>query len=139
MPLSIFKKKSIDAGTEFLHAANSIIDSTVTTQKAKGELKNQFSNLFANVQTFLAEQATERLRIDSQSKSWLSRNIRGISTLIVLLAYIFSAKLGLSPEQQTNLYQLAKLVFSFYFGSKVFEQGMPLIENFTKSLRRKGE
>ena len=135
MPL--FQKK-IEASTEFLNAANSIIDSSSTTQKARGQLKNEFSNLFANVQMYIAEQVTTRHQTDMQSKSWLSRNIRPMSLLIVIFAFIFSHQIGLAPEQSDRLWQGTELILKFYFGSKVLEQGVPLISNFTKSLRRKG-
>ena len=69
---------------------------------------------------------TKRLQADMQSDSWLSKNIRPISLIFLLVLYASQCYLNHSSIGTTQ--QLLMTVFSFYFGSR----GIEKIFNITK-------
>nr|WP_321409345.1 hypothetical protein [uncultured Carboxylicivirga sp.] len=140
--MGLFKKSpianTVEAGTEFLQAANSIIDSTVTTQKQRGTLKNEFAQLFATVQQFVDEQRTARLQSDNEKGSMLTRNIRPIVTLIAVVSFFTTVFMKMDIETVKLTKDIAEICVYFYFGSRGIEKALPVISDYTKSLRRKG-
>lgn len=136
MPL-LKPKAAIEAGTEFLEQANNIIEGTVTNQKQRGTLKNQFSQLWMVLQQQINEQVTRRLESDNQG-SILTRNIRPLVLLILVLGYMFSDFIGLSEAKTAVMAEWGNAAILFYFGARTLEKAIPMITDFTKSLRRKG-
>lgn len=138
--MGLFGKRSkeiIEAGTDFLGEANSIIDNCITNQEERGTLKNKFSNMFVQFSSFMEGQLTERLKADNQG-SMLTKNIRPITLLLLVLGYMFSFKLGLPEDIRATLGDWGQTAIMFYFGARTLEKTIPMISNFTKSLRRKG-
>lgn len=131
-------KEVIDAGTEFINAANSIIDTNVTTQQERGLLKNQFSSLFVSLFTYFEGQLTERNKSDNEHGSWMTRNIRPIITFISVCAFYASGFLNMDPEVVQMFKDVAWVCVTFWFGSRGLEKILPIISEYNKKLRRKG-
>jgi len=91
----------------------------------KGEL--------AQLQADMNEQMelTKRLQADMASDSWLSKNIRPITLIFILVAYSFFA-VGSGVNFQVNekyvelLGQWGMLIMSFYFGGRTLEKIMDM-------------
>ena len=63
---------------------------------------------------------TERLKSDMGSDSWLSKNIRPITLIYILVAYLVLAILDAAFVELLG--QWGMLVMSFYFGGRTLEK-----------------
>jgi uncharacterized membrane protein (DUF106 family) len=105
-------------------------------QKAKAQvalMEMQQKGELAQLQADTAEQLelTKRLEADMASDSWLSKNIRPMTLIFILLVYtVFSVGSGF--EFQINekyvelLGQWGMLIMSFYFGGRTLEKILAL-------------
>lgn len=123
---------------EITQAADSLIDNNVTNQEERGLLKNQFSELWTQFDQFMAGQLTERLQSDNEHGSMLTRNIRPVVTLIAVVSFFVAVFIRLDIEVIKLIKDIAEICVYFYFGSRGVEKVLPIISNYTKSLRRKG-
>jgi len=86
--------------------------------KLEMEVKQQIQTAWQQEQ----EQLTKRLQLDMESDSWLSKNVRPL-TLIYLMILFTLAFFRNVPEQTLQLLQnLLMTVFVFYFGSRTLEK-----------------
>jgi len=74
-----------------------------------------------------AHELTERLKADMVSDSWLSKNIRPMVLIFILLAYTgFAVASMFDFETRANYVELlgnwGMVVMSFYFGGRTFEK-----------------
>jgi hypothetical protein len=74
-----------------------------------------------------AHELTERLKADMSSDSWLSKNIRPMVLIFLLLAYTgFAVASMFDFETRANYVELlgnwGMVVMSFYFGGRTFEK-----------------
>jgi len=74
-----------------------------------------------------AHELTERLKADMVSDSWLSKNIRPMVLIFILLAYTgFAVASMFDFETRGNYVELlgnwGMVVMSFYFGGRTFEK-----------------
>lgn len=74
-----------------------------------------------------AHELTERLKADMVSDSWLSKNIRPMVLIFILLAYTgFAIASMFDFETRGNYVELlgnwGMVVMSFYFGGRTFEK-----------------
>jgi len=74
-----------------------------------------------------AHELTERLKADMVSDSWLSKNIRPMVLIFILLAYTgFAIASMFDLETRGNYVELlgnwGMVVMSFYFGGRTFEK-----------------
>ena len=74
-----------------------------------------------------AHELTERLKADMSSDSWLSKNIRPMVLIFLLLAYTgFAIASMFDFETRANYVELlgnwGMVVMSFYFGGRTFEK-----------------
>jgi hypothetical protein len=75
------------------------------------------------------QELTKRLEADMKSDSWLSKNIRPLTMVYILTAYLFLALLDsfgldISDNFVSLLGQWGMLVMSFYFGGRTLEKVM---------------
>jgi hypothetical protein len=91
--------------------------------------KGQLAELEAdNVE---AQELTKRLQSDMGSDSWLSKNIRPMTLIYILTAYLAmvimdAAGLDISDNFVSLLGQWGMLVMSFYFGGRTLEKIMDM-------------
>ncbi len=91
--------------------------------------KGQLAELEAdNVE---AQELTKRLQSDMSSDSWLSKNIRPMTLIYILTAYLALAVmdasgLDISDNFVSLLGQWGMLVMSFYFGGRTLEKVMDM-------------
>ena len=91
----------------------------------KGEL--------ANLQADMAEQIelTKRLEADMASDSWLSKNIRPMTLVFILVTYTAFGMMSAWDVEVNNNYvellgQWGMLIMSFYFGGRTLEKIMDM-------------
>ena len=81
-----------------------------------------------------SQELTKRLEADMKSDSWLSKNIRPLTMVYILSAYLVLALLDawgldISDNFVSLLGQWGMLVMSFYFGGRTLEKVMNMKGN----------
>jgi uncharacterized membrane protein (DUF106 family) len=98
--------------------------------KAQAELiKVQQEGRLAELQAdnIEAQELTKRHEADMKSDSWLSKNIRPMTLIFLLLVYTIFAALSAADIEVNNNYvellgQWGMLIMSFYFGGRTLEK-----------------
>jgi cation transport ATPase len=96
-------------------------------------LEMQQNGELAQIAADTAEQQelTKRQQADMASDSWLSKNIRPMSLVYILVAYTIFAMMSAWDIEVNNNYvellgQWAMLIMSFYFGGRTLEKIMEM-------------
>jgi uncharacterized membrane protein (DUF106 family) len=126
-----------------------LIDKLIPDPQAKAQAQLELAKLaqegkLAEIQadTAEAQELTKRAQADMTSDSWLSKNIRPMTLIFILLAYTMFALMsayGYDANQNfvTLLGNWGMLVMSFYFGGRTLEKIMDMKakekQNETKS------
>jgi len=120
--------------SSIVDSVGKVIDSLTTTDKEKLTLKNKFASEMNNfkLQVMQAKndyekELTERLKIDMTSDSWLSKNIRPLTLIFILVMFsILSITNGFGLKYDASYVELLKewgsIAFIFYFGSRGYEK-----------------
>jgi len=121
-----------------LSIGEKVLDKVIPDPAAKAEAqaklmemaqKGQLAELEAdNVE---AQELTKRLQSDMGSDSWLSKNIRPMTLIYILTAYLAmvimdASGLDISDNFVSLLGQWGMLVMSFYFGGRTLEKIMDM-------------
>jgi hypothetical protein len=120
-----------DVGMKVL---DKVIPDPEARAKAQAELiKVQQEGRLAELQAdnVEAQELTKRLSADMSSDSWLSKNIRPMTLVYILTAYLALAimdasGLDISDNFVSLLGQWGMLVMSFYFGGRTLEKVMDM-------------
>lgn len=106
-----------------------IVDRFVQTKEEKHEANKEIQKLFQNFEIEMQKNTTERWKYDSNSDSWLSKNIRPIVLLIlvistILLVFVDAGVLEFNvKESWVDLLQIVLItVIGAYFGSRGLEK-----------------
>jgi hypothetical protein len=116
--------------------AGKVLDRVIPDEKQKAEAQMKLAELAQNGQ--LAELAadgreqdnlTARMQADMTSDSWLSKNIRPMTLVFILLTYtVFGLMSAWDIEVNNNYVELlgqwGMLIMSFYFGGRTLEKIM---------------
>ena len=105
-------------------------------QKAKAQLELQKlanDGHLAELQADMNEQQelTKRVQADMASDSWLSKNIRPMTLVFILITYTTFAMMSAWDIEVNNNYvellgQWGMLIMSFYFGGRTLEKIMDM-------------
>lgn len=88
--------------------------------------------LTAEIQKVMQEELSDRHNVDMSSKSWLSKNIRPLTLLILLLLFIGCTFWLILPNEKYKVVAgLLEWVCAFYFGSRFGEK-----TNITKMFKK---
>ena len=108
-------------------------------QKAKAQLELQKlanDGHLAELQADMNEQQelTKRVQADMMSDSWLSKNIRPMTLVFILMTYTTFAMMSAWDVEVNNNYvellgQWGMLIMSFYFGGRTLEKIMDMKKN----------
>jgi uncharacterized membrane protein (DUF106 family) len=90
-----------------------------------------------NADNIEAQELTKRQSSDMMSDSWLSKNIRPMTLVFILVTYtIFGMMSAWDIEVNNNYVELlgqwGMLIMSFYFGGRTLEKIMDMKKNATK-------
>ena len=115
-----------------------VLDKFIPDPEAKAKaqqelLKMQQEGRLAELQADTAEQQelTKRQEADMASDSWLSKNIRPMTLIFILLAYFVFAMMSAFGSNANEKYvellgQWGMLIMSFYFGGRTLEKIMDM-------------
>ena len=84
-----------------------------------------------NADNIEAQELTKRLQADMMSDSWLSKNIRPMTLVFILMTYTTFAMMSAWDIEVNNNYvellgQWGMLIMSFYFGGRTLEKIMDM-------------
>jgi hypothetical protein len=128
--------------TALLEVGGKLIDKLVPDPEAKAKAQMELAKMaqdgelakMANdTKLFETEQnnLTQRMQADMASDSWLSKNIRPMTLVYILVAYLLLAVLDASVLDIADSFvellgQWGMLVMSFYFGGRTLEKIMDM-------------
>ena len=109
--------------------AGNIIDNVVTTKEEKMQLKNKMKKMILDSENDLQKNVTERWVADMNSDSWLSKNVRPMTLIFVLLCtmlliFIDAGTIDFVVEEKwTDLLQIVLItIVGSYFGGRSLEK-----------------
>ena len=109
--------------------AGNILDEIITTKEEKLEAKKQIKKILLDSQLEIEKNITERHKNDMKSDSWLSKNVRPLTLVFVivctmLLVFIDAGFINFNVKTEfvTLLSTTLVTIISFYFGSRGIEK-----------------
>ena len=109
--------------------AGNIIDEVVTSKEEKIQLKNEIEKAILNHELEIQKNVTERWKADSVSDSWLSKNVRPMVLIFlvistVLMIFIEAGVIAFEVKASwIDLLQLVLItVIGAYFGGRSLEK-----------------
>ena len=106
-----------------------VIDNLHTSKEEKLAAEQKIKELVANYEIEMEKNITDRWKADMNSDSWLSKNVRPMTLIFlvvstVLMIFIDAGTIQFTVEQKwTDLLQLVLItVIGAYFGGRSFEK-----------------
>ena len=124
-----------------LNIGGKLIDKLIPDPEAKAKAQLELATLaqngeLAQLQADVSEQQelTKRQQADMMSDSWLSKNIRPMTLIFILITYtVFGMMSAWDIEVNNNYVELlgqwGMLIMSFYFGGRTLEKVMEMKKN----------
>ena len=123
---------------DLLNIGGKLIDKLIPDPEAKAKAQLDLAKLaqegqLAQIQADITEsqELTKRLQADMTSDSWLSKNIRPMTLIVIFLGYFTFAMMSAfgidtNKEYVQLLGQWGMLIMSFYFGGRTLEKIMDM-------------
>ena len=127
--MSILTKLLSGGAAKLVESVGGVIDNLHTSKEEKLEAEAKIKDLVMSYEAEMQKQVTERWKMDMQSDSWLSKNIRPLVLIFlvvstVLLIFIDAGVINFVVEAKwTDLLQLVLItVIGAYFGGRSLEK-----------------
>ena len=127
--MNILSKIFSSGASELVKSVGGVLDNLTTSKEEKLEAERKIQTLIANHEVEMEKNITERLKMDMQSDSWLSKNIRPLVLVFlvvstVLMIFIDAGTINFVVEDKwTDLLQLVLItVIGAYFGGRSLEK-----------------
>ena len=127
--MSVLTKIFSGGATELVKGVGGIIDNLHTSGEEKLAAEQKIKELISNYEIEMEKNITERWKMDMQSDSWLSKNIRPLVLVFlvvatVLLIFIDAGAINFTVQDKwTDLLQLVLItVIGAYFGGRSLEK-----------------
>ena len=127
--MSILGKVFSAGAGKLVENVGGILDNLTTTKEEKLEAQAKIKNMIMSYEAEMQKQVTERWKMDMNSDSWLSKNIRPLVLVFlvvatVLLIFIDAGTITFKVEDKwTDLLQLVLItVIGAYFGGRSLEK-----------------
>jgi hypothetical protein len=127
--MSILTKIFSSGATELIKGVGGVIDNLHTSKEEKLEAERKIQDLIANHEVEMEKNITNRWTMDMKSDSWLSKNIRPLVLVFlvvstVLMIFIDAGTINFVVEDKwTDLLQLVLItVIGAYFGGRSLEK-----------------
>ena len=122
--------KIFSAGAgELIKNVGGVIDNLHTSAEEKADAERKIKNMILGYEAEMQKQVTERWKMDMNSDSWLSKNIRPLVLVFlvvttVLLVFIDAGVITFQVQDKwTDLLQLVLItVIGAYFGGRSLEK-----------------
>ena len=127
--MSILGKVFSAGAGKLVENVGGILDNLTTTKEEKLEAQKKIKDMIMSYEAEMQKQVTERWKVDMNSDSWLSKNIRPIVLVFlvvatVLLIFIDAGAINFKVQDKwTDLLQLVLItVIGAYFGGRSLEK-----------------
>ena len=127
--MSVLAKIFSSGAGELVKSVGGVLDNLTTSKEEKLEAERKIQDLIANHEVEMEKNITERWKMDMQSDSWLSKNIRPLVLVFlvvstVLMIFIDAGTITFVVEDKwTDLLQLVLItVIGAYFGGRSLEK-----------------
>ena len=127
--MSILTKIFSSGATELIKGVGGVIDNLHTSGEEKLAAEQKIKELVSSYEIEMEKNITERWKMDMQSDSWLSKNIRPLVLVFlvvstVLIIFIDAGAISFNVEDKwTDLLQLGLItVIGAYFGGRSLEK-----------------
>lgn len=122
--------KIFSSGTgELIKNVGDVVDNLTTTDEERLEAKQKLKDMIMSYEAQMQKEVTERWKFDMQSDSWLSKNIRPMVLIFlvvstIILIFIDGGVISFIVEPSwINLLQITLLtVIGAYFGGRSYEK-----------------
>ena len=127
--MSILGKIFSGGAADLVKGVGGVIDNLHTSDEEKLAAEQKVKELVANYEIEMEKNITDRWKADMNSDSWLSKNVRPMILIFlvvstVLMIFIDAGTISFTVEQKwTDLLQLVLItVIGAYFGGRSFEK-----------------
>ena len=127
--MSILASIFSGGATELVKGVGGVIDNLHTSKEEKLEAENKIKDMIMGYEAEMQKQVSERWKVDMNSDSWLSKNIRPLVLIFlvvatVLMIFIDAGVLAFEVKDTwVDLLQLVLItVIGAYFGGRSLEK-----------------
>ena len=127
--MSFISKLFTSNTKDLVGEVGNVVDNLTTTQEEKLEAKRKIKEITSNFETELQKEVSERWEQDMNSDSWLSKNIRPLTLIFlvvstILLIFIDSEMINFKVQDQwIDLLQIILItIIGAYFGGRSYEK-----------------
>tara|TARA_R110002050_G_scaffold89730_4_gene188901 strand:- start:54 stop:452 length:399 start_codon:yes stop_codon:yes gene_type:complete len=127
--MSILKKIFSAGATELVKGVGGVLDNLTTSKEEKMAAELKIKELIATYEVEMEKTVTDRWKADMNSDSWLSKNVRPLVLIFlvvstVLMIFIDAGTIAFTVEAKwTDLLQLVLItVIGAYFGGRSLEK-----------------
>ena len=127
--MSILTNLLSGGAAKLVSSVGGVIDNLHTSKEEKLEAEAKIEDIMMGYEAEMQKQVTERWKMDMQSDSWLSKNIRPLVLVFlvvstVLMIFIDAGTINFVVEDKwTDLLQLVLItVIGAYFGGRSLEK-----------------
>ena len=127
--MSILSKVFSAGAGKLVENVGGILDNLTTTKEEKIEPQAKIKDMIMGYEAEMQKQVTERWKLDMNSDSWLSKNIRPLVLIFLvvctmLLIFIDAGKINFNvKDSYVDLLQLVLItVIGAYFGGRSLEK-----------------
>ena len=127
--MSILNKIFSGGAKELVEGVGGVLDNLTTTKEEKLEAQRKIQELVSDYETKMEQNITDRWKADMNSDSWLSKNVRPLVLIFlvistILMIFIDAGTIAFEVEEKwTDLLQIVLItVIGAYFGGRTMEK-----------------
>jgi len=117
------------AGASVANKIGNLVDKFVQTKEEKAEFEKQMDEIWINAEADMQKNVTERWKVDMNSDSWLSKNVRPLVLIFLVVSTVLMVFIDagvIEFEVKANWIDLLQLVLitviGAYFGGRSIEK-----------------
>ena len=127
--MGVLNKLFSGGASKLVESVGGVLDNVITTKDEKLEAKRKLKELIMSHEAEMEKYITDRWSADMNSDSWLSKNVRPLVLIFlvvctVLMIFIDAGTIEFTVEEKwTDLLQLVLItVIGAYFGGRTMEK-----------------
>ena len=127
--MGVLNKLFSGGASKLVESVGGVLDNVITTKDEKLEAKRKLKELILSHEAEMEKNITDRWSADMNSDSWLSKNVRPMTLIFlvvstVLMIFIDAGTIQFTVEEKwTDLLQLVLItVIGAYFGGRSLEK-----------------
>jgi len=127
--MGVLNKLFSGGASKLVESVGGVLDNVITTDEEKLEAKRKLKEVILSHEAEMEKNITDRWTADMNSDSWLSKNVRPMTLIFlvvstVLMIFIDAGTIQFTVEEKwTDLLQLVLItVIGAYFGGRSLEK-----------------